>query len=166
MKTLDDNILSLEIEEEERCLQFHDRGQLLKWRAVLERAADSESALVQRPRPPKKGKRGPIASTVNPLKSATDTGVKVGKRAMRVMKEAPKAGLMKARGILANIRQRGQTTRDDDRRNTTEAMLMMSTRGFPSYGEKKDLKVHAVTELNSVFRVMPISAQVGRDPLL
>ena len=167
MKTMDDNILIIEIEEEQRYLQFQDRGQLLRWRAVLERAADSTH--FQPPateREQRRGMIGQIVSTVNPLKSATDTGIKVGKRAMRVMKEAPKAGLKKARGMLANIRQRGQTTPDDDRRNTTEAMLIVSTRGLPKHGDKRDLKVHAVTELNSIFRVMPAASSRGEDPLL
>ena len=167
MKTMDDNILIIEIEEEQRYLQFQDRGQLLRWRTVLERAADSTH--IQLPateREQRRGMIGQIVSTVNPLKSATDTGIKVGKRAMRVMKEAPKAGLKKARGMLANIRQRGQTTPDDDRRNTTEAMLIVSTRGLPRDGDKRDLKVHAVTELNSVFRVTAIASSGGEDPLL
>jgi PH domain len=169
MKTLDDDTLIIENEEEQRCLQFQDRGQLLKWRTVLERAADSESCRAAKPSAGsdrKKGRLGPVGSTANPLKSATDTGVKVGKRAMRVMKEAPKAGLKKARGMLANIRYRGQTSNDDDRRNTTEAMVMMSTRGLPSECGKRDPKVHAVTELNSVYRVMPVPSKGGDDPLL
>jgi len=165
MKTLDDNILTIEVAEEQRYLQFLDRGQLLKWRTVMERAA-----VVPRgpacERENRRGKLGQIVSTVNHLITATDTGVKAGKRAMRVMKEAPKAGLKKARGMLANIRYRGQTTSDDDRRNTTEAMVIMSTRGIQRDGEKKDLKVQAVTELNSVFRVMPVPSRKADDPLL
>lgn len=161
MEVLEGNVLLIQNERVQRCLQFQDRGQLLRWRNVLERAANSSGV---RPQKSRKGTKGRVQGP-NPLKSATDTGVKVGKRAVRAMKGAPKAGLKKARGMLANIRQRGQTISDDDRRNTTEAMVRMSTRGL-SCVEKRDPKVHVITEFNKTFRVMPLPSKEGDDPLL
>jgi hypothetical protein len=178
MRSLDEETLVIEQEEgNERFLQFEDRGNLLKWRAVLERAADAESPTTI-PRDPspepdgrRRGKRNSIVSNVKPIKAATDTGVKVGKRAMKVMKEAKNAGMKRiqdARGMLANMRQRGQHTENDlERRTTTHAMLMMSTRGLSDAGnQKRDPTVQAVTELNSVFRVMPVSSSENAEPLL
>lgn len=179
IKTVDDTTLVIQLEEEERYMQFEDRGQLLKWRNVLERAADPDNPDAQRDSSPepvrRRGKRAFIVPTVNvkPLKTATDTSVKVGKRAMKVMKGAKVASMKKiknargmiARGITAGL-QRGHGA-EAERRTTTQAMLMMSTRGLTGVeSQKRDPTVQAVTEFNSVFRVMPVSSDEDSEPLL
>lgn len=177
--TLDDTTLVIQLDEEERLLQFEDRGQLLKWRNALERAADPENLETQRESSHepvrRRGKRAFIVSTVTtkPLKTATDTGVKVGMRAMKAMKDAKVAGMKKiknARGIIVrgiNAGLQRSHGAEAQRRKSTQAMLMMSTRGL-SGGEsqKRDPTVQAVTELNSTYRVMPVQLGDDSEPLL
>jgi hypothetical protein len=175
--TLDDTTLAIQLDDAERLLQFEDRGQLLKWRNALERAADPDNLDTQRDSsheaPRRRGKRAFIVSTVTtkPLKTATDTGVKVGMRAMKAMKDAKVAGMKKiknARGIIARGINAGlQRGHDAQRRKSTQAMLMMSTRGITGVeSQKRDPTVQAVTELNSVYRVMPVESGENGEPLL
>lgn len=174
IESMDEETLAMTQEdEEERCLQFEDRGAMLKWRTVLERASDQECPpRDSSPEPERRRmKRNSIVYNVKPIKAATGTGVKVGKRAMKAMKGAKIAGMKKiqnARGIIARgMRQRGQGEENEDRRTSTHAMLMMSTRGLAGIAhEKREPTVQAITELNSAFRVMPVPATEGAEPLL
>jgi hypothetical protein len=169
IKPLDDeNVLLIERDEEGRCLQFEDRGVLLKWRAVLERAADPEFPVVI-PDPPsennrRRGKRGTIA--VKPLKTATRGAMK----AMKGAKNASMKTIKNARGRIARgiaSRQRGQGLSREERRASTHDMLMRSTRGIAEeVTEKREPTVQVVTEFNHVFKVMPVPSTEGAEPLL
>ena len=70
--------------------------------------------------------------------------------------------------IVRGIRQRTQSTGGDGTSSSTQEMLIMSTRGMSEVeNQKQEPTVQAVTEFNSVFRVMPVQ-EAGEDvePLL
>lgn len=163
IESLDDNVLQIEGEEDGRCLQFEDRGVLLKWRTVLERAADPEFPVVISDPPSaehrRRGMRGTII--VQPVKTATRGAMKAMKGAKNAgMKQIKNARGMIARGIAG--RQRGE------RRASAHDMLIMSTRGLTEAvgTQKREPTVQAVTEFNHVFKVMPILSSDNPEPLL
>jgi hypothetical protein len=181
VQTIDEQSLQIQTKDNELQLRFDDRAIFVKWRSVLERAADPqngvESSLIavsHESRASRRQKKAYIVGNVKPLKGATEAGVKVGKRAMKAMKGAKDAGMKSiksARGMIARGIRGGPKdglSPDGSRRRPTTEMLCASTRALASRSknEKREPTVQAVVELNNVFKVMPTGTSSDEDALL
>jgi hypothetical protein len=167
LNILEDDILQIQKKDQERQLQFENRGEFIKWKTIIERATGSqpvvELALPQTPssvgtsstHSTHKRRTSLVSSSVKPLKGAAGAGVKVLKGAtgggmrvikgatgggMRVMKGAKDAGMKSiknASGIIARG-VRG-TPKSPSRRRPKLDMLTTSTRNLLD-DEPKDKK--------------------------
>jgi hypothetical protein len=162
VKIVDENIIQIQTKDQERQLRFDDRGEFVKWKAIIERAADPQgsvdisSAVAQDVSRQRKKKTYMTEAGVKLFKGATGGG-KIAMKAMLGAKDAGMKSIKSAGGILARgIRgapKNGQSSGGERRRPTTD-MFMTSTMNLQSKSGKREPTVQVLVELNSIFKVV------------
>eukprot|EP00934_Nitzschia_sp_Nitz4_P003293 Nitzschia sp. Nitz4//scaffold74_size92883//6084//8896//NITZ4_004808-RA/size92883-augustus-gene-0.1-mRNA-1//1//CDS//3329557550//3283//frame0 len=163
----DSETLKLQTHDEERYLRFDNRDSLEHWKPCLEHASigntpsSPEYAVNIIDQPATNGPSAALPSlptyATTPLKNATETGVQVGKRAMKVMKGAKHAGMKKFKNAKGRIVPwiKAKRKRGGFRSNSTREMLVQSTKGMPQTpNQKREPTVQVVVERNYFYKVM------------
>lgn len=176
---LEGNILSIEIRGQERLLRFNDRGELIRWKTIIDKGNANifhgqeldrldemcaEDVYEGNDTPenysddrPLKGVRGAGAKF---LKNAARAKVQANK-GMKRAKDATEARMKSLRsgagsfirGVKGNPNS-GMAESSTRRRRPTNEMLLSSTINLNCKSEKREPTVQTVVETNNTFKVM------------
>ena len=173
--TLEGNMLSLDLQGQERLLRFNDRGELVRWKAIIDKGnidliqdqdfEKLDDMIIQEHfdpgtvsdgmmnEKPLKGVRGARAKFLKnaalflSAKNQANKGMQRAKNATEARMKSIRSGAgLLIRGVRGN-------SNSSERRRPTNEMLLSSTKNLDSRNEKREPTVQAVVEMNNTFKV-------------